>query len=94
MRQVKIEHEITEVANLARVIDIETGNLVEGIISLDFNLTAGEGEISGTLIRYAHSPGSIEWRNEVLSDEELPTTTEDVEIIHIDKFDQSQVAKS
>lgn len=92
MRQVKIEHDITEVANLARVIDVETGNLIEGVVSLDLNLTVGEDEINGTLVKYTHSPGSVEWRNGMLSDEDMPTMSEDIEIIHIDTFDQSKVA--
>ena len=94
MKKVRIEHTLTEVACLARVIDAETDELLEAVVGVDLNLIAGEPVITGILTRHLQNEkGQVVWNREG----ELPeceTYEEEVEIVYIDSFDQSQVANS
>lgn len=90
MRRIRIEHEITDTANLAQIIDVETGDQLSDVFSLDLNLTAGKADVRGVLTRYVFD--SKGW---VASDKvtnEPMTETEDVIILYVDRFDQSEVA--
>ena len=89
MRRIRIEHDITDVGCLARVIDAETGNLLEQVVSLDLTLTAGEPVIKGILTLYVLD--SRGWLVTDKSGEDCLTKTENVEIVYVDTFDQSQV---
>ncbi len=91
MRRVRVEHDITNVACFAKVFDVETGDLLNGVVSLDLNLSAGEPVIKGKITSYVlNSKGSVEtdWESE---DQDPLTESEDVEIMSIDSFDQSKV---
>ena len=91
MRKVKVEHIITDPMCLARVVDAGTGELLERVIALDSNLTAGSPTIEGTITRYlVDSEGDRIIKHE--EGVEDPVETEDVEIVYIDTFDQSKIS--
>ena len=92
MRRIRVEHELTDTACLAKIIDSRTGDLIEQVISLDLNLNAGEPVIRGVLTWYSCCD-NCDGRHEDSSGE-FPTESEEVEVMYVDKFDQSQVANS
>ncbi len=90
MRRIRVEHTLTDVANLAQIIDVDTEDLVSRVISLDLNLTAGDPAIRGILTRYIYdSKGRL--ASDRITQEPL-TYTEEVIVLYVSKFDQSAVA--
>ncbi len=92
MRKVRVEHGLTNAAWRSDVWDVETGRFLNDIISLDLILEAEEPSIKGVLTLYVRdSNGEFVMKS---ADHEFLTKTEEVEVMYVDKFDQSQVAIS